>query len=79
MHLVLESYCKLHASNISSKAHDASLSSLQAADQVFAMKCSAKLDDYYCPIVPSRHLLSPPRLVFSLLLTLHPTMQLTQF
>ena len=28
---------------------------MQAADQVFAMKCSAKLDDYHYPIVCETH------------------------
>ena len=48
---LLQKHFKLHASNISPKARDASLSSVQAEDQVFAMKWSAKLDDYHCSIV----------------------------
>ena len=48
---LLQKKSKLHASNISPKARDAPLSSVQAEDQVFAMKWSAKLDDYHCSIV----------------------------
>ena len=48
---LLQKHFKLHASNISPKSRDASLSSVQAEDQVFAMKWSAKLDDYHCSIV----------------------------
>ena len=48
---LLQKHFKLHASNISPKARDASLSSVQAEDQVFAMKWSANLDDNHCSIV----------------------------